>query len=39
VVFAVKPQCNNDVKVDERKKDKENPNQIYSGLVEEVRDS
>lgn len=37
VVFAVKPQCKADDNV--KKKDKDNPNEIYENFIEDVRDS
>ena len=39
VVFAVKPQCNNGMKNNEKKKDKDNPNPVYEEFVDEVKNS
>ncbi len=38
VVFALKPQCKNDDNSD-RKKDKDNPNEVYTEFTEDVKDS
>ena len=37
VVFAVKPQCKGSGS--EKKKDKDNPNEIFDSFIEDVRDS
>ena len=39
VVFAVKPQCNNGMKNNEKKKDSANPNPVYEEFVDEVKNS
>jgi hypothetical protein len=37
VVFAIKPQCKGGDTA--KKKDKDNPNEIFDSFVEEVKDS
>lgn len=39
VVFAVKPQCKNEGKYPDRKKDKNNPNEVYTWFTEDVKNS